>query len=134
MSSPFFPDPDKATALNGAGDRARDRDSLLLKAVMRHIGSNTQTEARVRNLSAGGMMAEAAVKVERGDSVEVDLRNVGWVAGKVAWVSENRFGIAFEHPIDPKIVRKPVGQNNSAITVRHTAAERRPDPSKLRRF
>lgn len=134
MSSPFFPDPDKATALNGPGERSRDRDSLLLKATMRLVETNTQIEARVRNLSAGGMMAEAATKVGRGDAVEVDLRNVGWVGGKVAWVSENRFGVAFDVPIDPKIVRKPVGQNNSAITVRHTMAERRPDPSKLRRF
>lgn len=134
MSSPFFPDPEKATALSGPGDRARDRDSLLLKANMRLVGPNTNIETRVRNLSAGGMMAEGAAKVARGDVVEVELRNVGWVGGKVAWVTENRFGVAFDHPIDPKIVRKPVGQNNSTITVHHTAGERRPDPSKLRRF
>lgn len=134
MSSPFFPDPDKATALKAPGDRVRDRDSLLLKANMRLVGPNTTIETRVRNLSAGGMMAEATAKVARGDVVEVELRNVGWVGGKVAWVTENRFGVAFDHPINPKIVRKPVGQNNSAITVRLASAERRPDPSKLRRF
>lgn len=134
MSSPFFPDPEKAKALSVAGDRARDRDSLLLKANLRLAGSNTVIETRVRNLSAGGMMAEATARVARGDEVEIELRNVGWVTGKVAWVTENRFGVAFDHPIDPKIVRKPVGQNNSTISVRLTSAERRPDPSKLRRF
>lgn len=134
MSSPFFPDPAKATALNAPGDRARDRDSLLLKANVRLVETDTHIETRVRNLSAGGMMVEGVAKVVRGDVVEVELRNVGWVGGKVAWVTENRFGVAFDYPIDPKIVRKPVGQNNSAITVHHTTAERRPDPSKLRRF
>ena len=132
MSSPFFPDLNKATALDGSAERARD--SLLLKAEMKLTEQGKIFEARVRNLSAGGMMAEGGVRVERGEAVEVNLRNVGWVTGKVAWVTENRFGVAFDHAVDPKIVRKPVGQNNDAISVRHTAAERRPDPSKLRRF
>ncbi len=132
MSSPFFPDLNKATALDGSAERARD--SLMLKAEMKLTEQGKSFEARVRNLSAGGLMAEGAVRVERGEKVEVNLRNVGWVTGKVAWVTENRFGVAFDQAVDPKIVRKPVGQNNSAISVHHTAAQRRPDPSKLRRF
>lgn len=134
MSSPFFPDLNKASALDGSVERARDRDSLLLKAEMKLTAQNHSFEARIRNLSAGGLMAEGNARVERGEAVETNLRNVGWVRGKVAWVTENRFGIAFEHPVDPKVVRKPVGQNNDAISMRHTSAERRPDPSKLRRF
>ncbi len=134
MSSPFFPDHSKASALDGPAERARDRDSLMLRAETRLVAKNETIEARVRNLSAGGMMAEANIRVERGDPVEVNLRNVGWVTGKVAWVTENRFGVAFDHPVDPKLVRKPVGQNNEAISVRHTSGERRPDPNKLRRF
>lgn len=132
MSSPFFPDLNKANALDGSAERARD--SLLLKAEMKLTEQGKVFEARVRNLSAGGMMAEGSVRVERGDAVEVNLRNVGWVTGKVAWVTENRFGVAFDHAVDPKIVRKPVGQNNSAIAMHRTAAQRRPDPTKLRRF
>ena len=132
MSSPFFPDLNKASALDGSAERARD--SLLLKAEMKLTEQNKTIEARVRNLSAGGLMAEGNARVVRGEAVEINLRNVGWVTGKVAWVTENRFGVAFEHPVDPKIVRKPVGQNNDAISMRHTQAERRPDPSKLRRF
>lgn len=134
MSSPFFPDLNKASALDGSAERARDRDSLLLKAEMKLTEQGKVIEARVRNLSAGGLMAEGNARVERGETVEVNLRNVGWVTGKVAWVTENRFGVAFDHAVDPKIVRKPVGQNNDAISMHHTAAIRRPDPSKLRRF
>ena len=134
MTSPFFPDLNKASALDGSTERGRDRDSLLLKADMKLPEQGQQLEARVRNLSAGGLMAEGAMRVTRGEAVEVNLRNVGWVRGKVAWVTENRFGVAFEHPVDPKVVRKPVGQNNAAISMHHTSAERRPDPSKLRRF
>jgi PilZ domain len=132
MSSPFFPDLNKATALDGSAERARD--SLMLKAEMKLSEQGTTLEARIRNLSSGGLMAEGHARVERGETVEVNLRNIGWVTGKVAWVTENRFGVAFDQAIDPKIARKPVGQNNSAITMHHTAGERRPDPSKLRRF
>ena len=31
------------------------------------------------------------------------------VKGTVAWAQDNRFGVAFETEIDPKIVRAPVG-------------------------
>ena len=72
-------------------------------------GKCNATRVRIRNLSAGGLMAEAPVDVERGDVVHVDLRNVGDVSGKVAWTAEGRFGVAFDHPIDPKLVRKSVG-------------------------
>ena len=51
-------------------------------------------------------MAEGKVPgVERGQTLSVALRNIGWVEGNVAWVQENRFGIAFANPIDPQDVR-----------------------------
>jgi PilZ domain len=70
---------------------------------------------RIKNLSAGGLMAETPIRVARGEKVEINLRNVGWISGNVAWITEGRMGIAFDHPIDPMIVRKPVGQNNGEI-------------------
>lgn len=96
--------------------RGKDRDSLFLKAVLRFPATGAQGEVRVRNLSAGGLMAEAPVRVTRGEKVELELRNIGWVTGNVAWVAEGRIGIAFDHPIDPKEARKPVSTNgNSTI-------------------
>lgn len=95
--------------------REIDRDSLFLKAELRFPASNAQGEVRIRNLSAGGLMAEAPVQVARGEKVELNLRNIGWISGVVAWVAEGRIGIAFDHPIDPKAARKPVGQSESDI-------------------
>ncbi len=95
---------------NGAGaKRGQDRDSLFLKATLRFASTQEEGEVRIRNLSSGGLMAEAAVQVPRGEKVELNLRNIGWIRGTVAWVAEGRIGIAFEHPIDPKLARKPVG-------------------------
>ena len=94
--------------------RGDGRDSMLLKAILR-FQTSREDEVRIRNLSAGGLMAEAPMPVARGEKVEVNLRNIGWISGSVAWVSEGRLGIAFDHPIDPAEARKPV--NNSKISV-----------------
>jgi len=95
--------------------RNQDRDSLFLKATLRFATCADPGEVRIRNLSAGGLMAEAALQVPRGEKVELQLRNIGWIRGTVAWVAEGRIGIAFEHPIDPKLARKPVGQAQSNV-------------------
>lgn len=89
--------------------RGTGRDSLFLKAILRFNRSGNEGEVRIRNLSAGGLMAEAPVRVSRGEKVEVNLRTIGWISGSVAWVTEGRLGIAFDHPIDPKAARNQVG-------------------------
>lgn len=81
------------------------RDSLFLMADLRLDGADGEHKVKVRNLSTGGMMAEGNVRVVVGMRLEVNLRNLGWVEGVVAWIQENRFGIAFIEDIDPKVVR-----------------------------
>jgi hypothetical protein len=93
--------------------RQLGRDSLFLMADLRFAQGEGEHKVKVLNLSAGGMMAEAAMKVTRGAPVQVNLRNIGWVDGVVAWIQDNRFGIAFVEDIDPKSARAPV---NSVAT------------------
>ncbi len=81
------------------------RDSLFLMADMRVDGADGEHRIKVRNLSAGGMMGEGPVRVSRGAIVNVSIRNVGWVEGSIAWVQDNRFGVAFCDEIDPKVAR-----------------------------
>jgi len=50
-------------------------------------------------------MAEASLRVAPGMALEIELRNIGWVAGTVAWVQDNRFGVAFTEEIDTKAAR-----------------------------
>jgi hypothetical protein len=97
MNQPFYP-PESDVK------REQNRDSLFVKAVLRFPTSGDEKEVRVRNISSGGLMAEAPLRTPRGDPIEVHLRNIGWVSGKVAWVAESRFGIAFDYPIDPKML------------------------------
>ncbi|MFK4874378.1 MULTISPECIES: PilZ domain-containing protein [unclassified Novosphingobium] len=84
------------------------RDSLFLMADLRIDGLDGEYRIKVRNLSAGGMMGEGGIQVMRGTLVAVSIRNIGWISGTVAWVQENRFGVAFTEEIDPKLARSSV--------------------------
>jgi PilZ domain len=94
------------------------RDSLFLMAEVRHEGIETLERVKVRNLSAGGMMAEGSLKVKRGARLSVKLRNIDWIDGSVAWVQDNRFGIAFDREIDPALARTPLSSPDDSSTPR----------------
>ncbi|WP_417611291.1 PilZ domain-containing protein [Parasphingorhabdus sp.] len=115
MKEPFDDNLKMNSQALGHPKRELGRDSLFLKAELHIVDGEDCGEVRVRNLSAGGLMAEAPVLTKRGDKVELELRNIGRVTGHVAWVAQGRFGVAFDHPIDPKLARKPVGQKKSEL-------------------
>ena len=96
------------TVMSNVDTRQVGRDSLFLLAQVRVVGSEGDFRVKVRNLSAGGMMAEGEVPVNRGERVTIELRNIGPVEGTVAWRQGNRFGIAFIDEIDPNLARAPV--------------------------
>lgn len=100
--------------MSNVDTRQVGRDSLFLLAHVRVDGQDQPVRVKVRNLSAGGMMAEGVMQVMRGARVEVELRNIGWVVGTVAWRQGDRFGIAFVDEIDPKVVRASVGGSNGS--------------------
>jgi hypothetical protein len=91
--------------MDGSENRQIARDSLFVLADLRVDGLPQEHRIKVRNLSDGGMMGEGTVRVRRGSAVEVNIRNIGWVLGSVAWVQDTRFGVAFVEPIDPRLAR-----------------------------
>src|SRR5687767_1135214 len=128
--------------MSNVDTRQVNRDSLFLLAQVRVDGQDAVYRVKVRNLSAGGMMAEGEAKVMRGALVAVELRNIGWVEGSVAWKQDNRFGIAFVDEIDPRIVRAPAGSTEMAdydaprYTRNHQAVPltQQADPRNLRKI
>ena len=70
------------------------------------------------------------MKVARGNRVEVELRNIGIVHGSVAWVQDQRFGIAFDEEVDSQQARKPAadGATSSAAYTELSSAHRAPPP------
>lgn len=94
-------------------ERERNRDSLFLLGRLRVGDDQVLHDARIRNLSEGGLMAEFPHPVPVGEAVWLELRGVGEVTGQVAWCEAQRIGVAFDRPIDPKLARKPVTRRPS---------------------
>jgi hypothetical protein len=76
------------------------REATFQLADMRVAGDDVAYRVKVRNLSNFGMMGEGRVKVVPGSRVVVDLHAIGAIHGGVAWVQQDRFGIAFDEEID----------------------------------
>lgn len=106
----FAHEPFKAAVTDdAASQRHETRDSLFLVAQFRVAGTRHAEQVRVRNLSAGGLMAEVSSPIVQGTAVEMEVRGVGWITGKIAWYAAGRVGVAFDQMIDPTLARKPVG-------------------------
>ncbi len=86
--------------------RHSPRDSLFLLATCKLPQRDVEQRVKVRNISASGLMAEGNLRPQVGEPVSLELRNVGRVDGLVAWVRDNRFGVAFTYEIDPHLVRQ----------------------------
>lgn len=91
--------------------RAATRDSLFLQAEVMVSGWPAPVTARVRNLSPGGMLAESPHHMTVGTSLVASLPNIGPVNARCVWVGEGRFGLAFDHAIDPQAVRRRSAAN-----------------------
>ncbi len=109
--------------MSGVDTRHIARDSLFLMAEVRIEGESSPFRVKVRNLSNGGMMAECdrtgQTPVQGGTKLSVNLRNIGQVEGTVAWVQENRFGIAFAREIDAAEARAKPNNANDSDTPRY---------------
>jgi len=128
------------TTMTGVETRSVTRDSLFLLANVRVEQQGEQHRVRVRNLSDGGMMGEGTMKVNRGNRVDVELRNVGTVKGTVAWVQDQRFGIAFDEEIDSQAARAPSNlgdpkvSSGNPVSYAHRAPPAPKDASNFRKI
>lgn len=97
--------------------RSAPRDSLFLLASLTTPEGLDLGKARIRNLSATGLMADCEQVVPTGQRLCFDLRGVGLVQGVVAWSRDDKIGVAFDAPIDPQLARKPVkvGESRQAL-------------------
>lgn len=91
--------------MNTVENRQRVRSGVQQDAQIR-IGGQLETgpaqhTVTIRNLSAGGVMAEGVVPVMNGCAIAIHIAPHGWIEGRIAWIQDHRFGIAFAEPIDP---------------------------------
>lgn len=116
----------------GVDTRSDSRDSLFLLASITVEQQDEVHRVRVRNLSDGGMMGEGQAKVVRGNRLLIELRNVGKVDGTVAWVQDDRFGVAFDEEIDSAAARAPSNEtlDPAASPLERSWQHRAPEPPK----
>jgi hypothetical protein len=84
----------------GDGETREPRTSRLLACEMQ-LQDGAVIKVRVRNISSGGLGGRADGPIDSWQSVQVRLPGIGAVAGKVAWVRQDQFGVQFDTPIDP---------------------------------
>jgi hypothetical protein len=99
----------------GPADRATERRSFFLSTPIRtdfHDG----VDARIRNLSASGMMIELTATPDPdfapGMRMSAELRGIGKVTGEFVWANGRRYGVKFDNEIDPELARKPVSSGS----------------------
>lgn len=115
--------------MTGVETRSVSRNSLFLLANIRIEQEEEAHRVKVRNLSDGGMMGEGSLRVKRGNRLQIELRNVPKVMGTVAWVHDNRFGVAFDEEIDSLTARQaPQTTDNADRTVERSWLHRAPEP------
>ncbi len=105
-------DSDQEMAERGPA-RSGPRDSLFLLTNLATHEGTPLGRARVRNLSATGLMADCERLVPAGAEIVLELRGVGRVSGRVVWSKDGKIGIAFDHEIDPALARKPVASGGA---------------------
>lgn len=81
---------------------------MFLLASLRIGEEEGEHSVKIRNLSATGLMAEGDVQARPGCIIAINIRNIGWVGGSVAWAVEKRFGVMLDIEIDPMKARAAV--------------------------
>jgi hypothetical protein len=81
-------------------DSRADESLLALLPVAKLIADEWQDLCRIRNISAGGLMAETTVPHEANAAVTVELNSSQHIAGTIVWVRGNTIGIKFGQNVD----------------------------------
>ena len=88
-----------STAVPRPTERRTDERVLpMLRIAKLKVGDREQL-VRVRNVSAGGLMAESGQPVKVGDVVKIELSSQQ-IPGSIVWVREGTIGIKFEQNLD----------------------------------
>ena len=88
-----------STAVPRPSERRTDERIIPMLRVAKLTGASGEQLTRVRNVSAGGLMAEAAQPVAVGESVEVELSSQK-IPGSVVWVRDGTVGVKFDQTVD----------------------------------
>ena len=81
-------------------DLRADERLLALLPVAKLISAEWQDLCRIRNISAGGVMAETTVPHEAGEAVRLELSSGQQISGTLVWTRGSVAGIKFDQNVD----------------------------------
>jgi hypothetical protein len=68
--------------------------------VARLVTENSNYPCRIKNISAGGLMAEIAVNQQVDTEVYVEMNSEQRIPGRIVWTREGTVGIKFDQDVD----------------------------------
>lgn len=86
---------------NADTDERRDPRRHLLLETSGAAAGGEEANVVVHNVSAGGMLIETSLPLDRGEILLVELPQAGGVAARVVWASGILFGCQFEEALSP---------------------------------
>ena len=82
-------------------DRRTDDRYLAMLPVAKLVTTESQEFCRIKNISAGGLLAESASpRFDTGAEVYVELSSSQRIPGKVVWKRDNAIGVKFDQTVD----------------------------------
>ncbi|QNP42815.1 PilZ domain-containing protein [Sphingomonas daechungensis] len=108
-----------STAVPRPSERRNEERVAPMLRVAKLDGPSGEQLIRVRNVSAGGLMAEAGQPVSVGDEVSVELSSQK-IPGSIVWIREGTIGVKFDQNID-------LGELLAGRKPRHGFRSRPPD-------
>jgi hypothetical protein len=81
--------------------RFEPRHDLQIEAWLSPVGASPRQAVSLRNISAGGAMGESSDPPAVGQAVSLQLPNSKSVLALVVWKMDERFGLKFDHEINP---------------------------------
>lgn len=94
--------------MSGEEQRTAQRSKLLLMVGLRLPARRMALRVKVRDISAGGARLDFDGGGHADERVVLEFASGGQVPGRIAWATANEIGVAFDHPVDPESVRRPV--------------------------
>ena len=88
-----------STAVPRPSERRSDERIAPTLRVAKLDGPSGEQLVRVRNVSAGGLMAEAGQPVSVGDAVTIELSSQK-IPGSIVWIRDGTVGVKFDQNVD----------------------------------
>ena len=95
----FISKPSQAAEIPVEDRRRSVRHAVVNQVAKIRLASGREELCLLRDISAEGLKAEVYVALERGASIDIELRTAHTVSGKVVWVADKDIGVAFDAPI-----------------------------------